>query len=203
MNARLDKWNRRYAEGAHTYDFVPSVPLPEALALAPPGRALDLAAGAGRHALYLAQRGWDVVAVDGAEAGLARLRDEAMRRGVARRIACVLADLEAHPRSFVPEPEGYDLVCDFYFLDREWFEALGAAVRPGGLFVAAIHVRTEEATEGMNPAFLLDPGELRAVVEGWGFEVLHAREGSASEAGHHHGTAEVIARKPTARSAAG
>lgn len=51
MNERLEKWNRRYAAREETYDFAPSPPLPAALAYVRPGRALDFAAGAGRHAL--------------------------------------------------------------------------------------------------------------------------------------------------------
>lgn len=196
MNERLEKWNRRYAAREETYDFAPSPPLPAALAYARPGRALDFAAGAGRHALYLAEHGWRVVAVDGAARGIELLRAEAARRGVADRIETRVADLTAEPPEFVIEPQAYDLVCDFYYLDRSAFPALRGAVCSGGLFVAAIHVLAPGTTPTMNPMFLLAPGELRELVSGWSFEVLHAHEGPPCEDGHHHGTAEVIARRP-------
>jgi hypothetical protein len=67
------------------------------------------------------------------------------------------------------------------------------AVRPGGLYVAAIHVEDDAPPH----SFLLKAGELRAIVEGWGFEILHAREGPSSETGHRHATAEIVARRPT------
>ena len=88
-----------------------------------------------------------------------------------------------------------DLVCDFYFLHRPLFEPIRRAVRPGGLLVAGIHV-ADAAGRAAPHAFLLAPGELRALVESWGWDVLHGREGSSTESGHHHATAEIVARRP-------
>jgi hypothetical protein len=113
---------------------------------------------------------------------------------VADRIDAHLADLEASPRGFKIEPDTYDLVCDFYFLDRTLFDAIRAGVRQGGLFVAAIHF--DDGETDMNPAYLLAPGELRRIVEGWNWEILHWSEGSSEESGHHHGTAQMVARRP-------
>jgi SAM-dependent methyltransferase len=192
-NDRIAMWNDRYGRGEGCHDFEPSPPLPLAVGLVGPGLALDIASGAGRHSIFLAERGWRVVAVEGSSVGIARMRDEAQRRGVATAIDAVCADLESSPRGFALEPARYDLVCDFYFLDRSLFDEIREAVRPGGLFVAAIHVEEPEGSEGR---FLLAPGELEAMARAWGWEVLHSHEGSAREGGHHHGTAELVARRP-------
>jgi SAM-dependent methyltransferase len=134
-----------------------------------------------------------VVAVDFAEAGLALLRAEAECRGTTRRIEVVQADLEA-AGAYVPEPARYDLVCDFYFLHRPLLGGLRAAVRPGGRLAAAIHV--EDPSGAAPHRFLLAPGELKGIVERWGWDVLHWREGPSGEDGHQHATAEIVARKP-------
>ena len=110
------------------------------------------------------------------------------------RITTHCADLEAEPPGFTLAPARYDLILDFYFLHRPLLAAVPAGLRPGGLFVAAIHY--EEPGVEKPHAFVLAPGELRTTVAAWGFEILHAREGSSQEKGHHRATAEIIARKP-------
>jgi SAM-dependent methyltransferase len=189
MNEQIGKWDERFARGEELHDFLPSPPLPAAAAGIAPGFALDLASGAGRHSLWLAERGWRVEALDGSRTGVARMMDEARRRGVAERIDARIANLEA--TGFALEPDRYDLVCDFYFLHRPLFDQIRRAVRPGGLFAAALHVKG-----GAKPGrFVLEPGELRAIVEVWGWEILHVREGESAESGHRHPTAEIVARR--------
>ncbi|HEU5059823.1 MAG TPA: methyltransferase domain-containing protein [Kofleriaceae bacterium] len=191
MNERLVRWNERYGRGEETHDFRPSSPLPSAVSGLPPGRALDLASGAGRHAIWLAERGWQVVAVDGARAGVDIMLAEAARRGVADRIEAHVADLMSRPRGFALEPDGYDLVCDFYFLDRSLFPDIRAAVRPGGLFVAAIHLAGPDDP----PDRLLAPGELARIVAPWGWHIS-VEEGDSREHGHGRGTVHLVARRP-------
>jgi tellurite methyltransferase len=192
MNERLQKWDEKFSRGDEVHGFAPSAPLAEAIARLAPGLALDLACGAGRHALFLAEHGWQVRALDGSSVGVETMMEEARRRGVADRIDPRVCDLEAE--QFSLEPETFDLVCDFYFLHRPLFEQIRRAVRAGGRFVAAIHVQADTGQAAHR--FLLRPGELLSVVEGWGFEVLHAREGASTEAGHQHATAEIVARNP-------
>jgi len=193
VNERLRRWDEKFTRGEELHGLAPSPPLPAAVEGLAPGLALDLASGAGRHALFLAERGWRVEALDGSSAGVERMMREAARRNVAGRIEAHICDLEG--KDFTLEADRYDLVCDFYFLHRPLFEAIRRAVRPGGLFVAAIHA---EDTAGRTAphAFLLASGELRALVESWGWDVLHAREGTSTESGHHHPTAEIVARRP-------
>jgi tellurite methyltransferase len=182
-------WDEHFAKGQAPQD--PSPPLPEAVAGLAPGLALDLACGAGRHALFLAGRGWRVRALDASRADIARLEEEAGRRGVAHLVRAGIADLESPAFELQGE---YDLICDFYFLHRPLFAQVRRAVRPGGLFASALHLR-----RGDTGRFLLEPGELRAAFQGW--EILVDREGASAQPGHRHAVAELIARKPARTSA--
>jgi len=178
-------WDERFARGDELHGGLPSPPLPQAVSGLGPGIALDLASGAGRHSIFLAERGWRVHAIDSSRVGVQRMLDEAHRRGVSDHIEAEVADLEAP--GFVLGRE-YDLVCDFYFLHRPLFQQIRNAVRAGGLFVAAIHVGSGR--------FLLEPGELRKIAESWGFIIRHYREGETAESDHRHPTAELIATPP-------
>jgi SAM-dependent methyltransferase len=145
----------------------------------PPGRALDLACGSGRHAIHLARLGWQVTAVDAAPAGLARLRLSAPD------VEARVADLERG--EFAIPPAAFDLVCDFYYLQRNLFAAIRDGVRPGGTFAAAIHL----LEPGRNPRFSLAPGELREEFAGW--KILYYSEGG--EPGRSRRSARIIARR--------
>lgn len=185
-------WDERYRQGSHA-TLEPNPLLARALEGLPAGRALDVACGAGRHALLLARHGWSVVAVDSSRVGIEITRERARECGV--EVEARVADLERG--EFEIEAEGYDLICDFYYLQRDLWPQVRAGVRRGGRVVAAIHLKDEEgADEGRNPDFLLQPGELRAEFAAW--EILHYHETALTDADageHHRRTAEIIARK--------
>ena len=148
----------------------------------PPGRALDLAAGAGRNALYLASLGWSVVAVEASANAIEilRLRSQA----ASGRIETRVADLETD--QFAIEPATYDLICDFFYLQRDLFPKIRDGIRPGGVFSAEIHLRN-----GAGHQFVLEPGELRNEFSGW--KILYYSESARS--GHTRPTARIIARR--------
>ena len=166
-------------------DWTPAPLLVEIAGRLEPGRALDVACGAGRNALHLAALGWDVTAVDASAAGIALLRKRAAGLAVDARVA----DLERG--EFVPGREEYDLVCDFYYLQRDLFGKLKESVRPGGTFLGAIFVRGDEGDGAHNPAFLLDPGELRAEFAGW--KILYYSEAKEEEQARR--AARIVARR--------
>src|SRR5436305_2471002 len=151
-------WNERYSRGEH----IIKEPLPLLVHLADelkPGRALDLACGTGRHAILLAEGGWQVVAVDASHVGIEIAKELARVRGV--EVDWRIADLERN--EFEIELEAYDLIGVFYYLQRDLFKQIRAGLRTGGIAIAAIHMVDESPeTKPMNPAFLLQPGELRA-----------------------------------------
>jgi SAM-dependent methyltransferase len=182
-------WNERYSRGEH----IIKEPMPLLVSVAgriKPGRALDLACGAGRHAIFLAARGWQVTAVDASPVGIRLAKETAQISEV--EVDWRVADLESG--RFAIEAEGYDLIVLFYYLQRNLFSQIRRGVRAGGHAVAAIHM-VDEAPElkPMNPEFLLQPGELRAEFRGW--EILHDYEGTPTEGGHRRRSAEIVAKK--------
>lgn len=186
----MPDWDERYRSGEHATKE-PAPLLRTAIANLKPGRALDIACGVGRHAILLAEKGWHVTAVDSSRVGIEILRQRAREAGAA--VEARVADLESG--EFQIEPGTYDLICVFYYLQRDLFSPLRAGVKPGGTVVAAIHLNDgkEDAKPG-NPAFLLEPGELKQLFADW--EITYYREGESDEGGHHHDTAYLIARKP-------
>ena len=185
----MTDWDTRYRTGEHTND-APHPLVTDFASTWVPGRALDLACGAGRHALWLAEHGWDVTAVDYSRTGLEILNQRAQAKGL--RIHSVCADLERH--EFVIERDAYDLIVDCNYLQRDLFPAIREGVRMGGNVIAVIAmVDRDPNIKPMNPAFLLNPGELRSQFEGW--ELLHDIEGKRSADCHGRAMAEIIARK--------
>ena len=186
----MPNWDERYLRGEHTTKE-PSPLLIKAIKDLKPGRALDLACGAGRHAIYLADLGWRVTAVDSSRVGIEILRQRADESGLS--IAARVADLEQH--EFLIATETYDLICDFYYLQRDLFPSIRAGVKPGGAFVAAIHLNDgNPEAKPHNPAFLLESSELKTLFSDW--EITYYQECTSDEGGHHHDTAYLIAHKP-------
>jgi SAM-dependent methyltransferase len=184
----MPDWDERFRSGEHT-STEPSAVLTAAVLNVKSGRALDLACGAGRHAIYLSQNGWNVTAVDGSRVAIELLLTRAAEAGVT--VDARVADLEKS--KFEIEPDAYDLICDFQFLQRDLFPAILAGVKPGGLVVASIHLNDGQPNvQPSNPAFLLERGELPKIFADW--EIEHYHEGHEDE--HHHDVANLIARKP-------
>ena len=174
-------WEKHYAQAAEI-DFTPAPLLIEAVEMLPPGRALDLASGPGRNALYLASLGWSVVAVDSSAVAIRILRERAAAARLS--VETHVADLESG--AFRIEPGAYDLICDFFYLQRDLFPGMKEGVRAGGLVVAQIHLRDDQPHQ-----FVLEPGELWAEFHGW--KILSYSEGSREA--HKRPSAKIIARR--------
>lgn len=137
---KREDWNRRYADQELFWSGEPNLFLVEEVSDLPPGRAIDLAAGEGRNAIWLADRGWQTTAVDFAETGLGKGRRIAEECGV--EIDWIEADL----LEFDPGGNRFDLVLLFY-LQIPWNEMrvvlarATKAVAPGGTFLLVGHDR--------------------------------------------------------------
>jgi SAM-dependent methyltransferase len=153
------EWDRRYAAAELIWTAEPNRFAVAELQDLPPGRALDIAAGEGRNAVWLASRGWQVTAVDFSAAGLDKGRRLAQARGVA--IDWVRADV----RDYQPEAGSFQLVLIAYLQLHEP-ELAGVlrravtALAPGGTLLVVGHDVTNltEGTGGPpDPAVLYTP----------------------------------------------
>ena len=158
------------------------------------GRALDVACGRGRNARWLARQGFETTAVDRNPEAVAALKVQARAEGLA--ITGVVMDLEAGDLDF--GADAYDVVVVVHYLHRALFPALLAALTPGGVLVYETFT-TAQAARGRptNPAFLLEPGELRRRVHG--LEIIDSREGDFEG----RLVSSVVAVRPEDRDASG
>jgi SAM-dependent methyltransferase len=183
----MTDWNERYLRGEHLHDDPHPVVTRFAGSMAV-GRALDVACGAGRHAIWLAERGWDVTAVDASRAAIDILRSRAEEKALA--IETVVADLER--AEFTIQPEFYDLIVVCNYLQRDLFPAIRAGVRSGGAAICIVAMTDDDPdVKPMNPRFLLGPGELRSEFSRW--KILHDFEGKPSGVRARRATAEIVA----------
>jgi tellurite methyltransferase len=160
----IEKWDARYRAGQQLSE-APSPLVQRFVADLPPGAALDLGCGPGRNALYLAERGWRVTAVDGSPFAIEKLRER--DAGIDARIA----DLERG--EFQIQPDSYDLICDCLYLQRALFPQIKAGVRKGGMAIVTVLLA------GVGTPTRVCPGELRAYFEDW--KILHYREEEVAE----------------------
>jgi tellurite methyltransferase len=182
-------WDERYRKGEHAGDEPHPLIVDFASKLVP-GRALDVACGTGRHAIWLAERGWKVTAVDSSRVALEMLQERAREKNVM--VETVLADLERNEFSLALE--SYDLIIVCNYLQRDLFPSIRAATRMGGVAIAIIAMVDDDPNiRPMNPAYLLNPGELLAQFHGW--ELLHDFEGKPVGDSARRKTAEIIARR--------
>jgi SAM-dependent methyltransferase len=155
--------------------------------LLPAGRALDLAMGAGRNAVYLAKEGFQVEGIDiSAEAVDKALT---LAAGEGAKISTIVADLE---NGYVLPPATYDVIVCFYYLHRPLIAEIKQALRPGGVVVYETY-NADQAQWGRpsNPDHLLQPNELFNMF--CDYRVLRYREGVFEP---RKAIASIIARKP-------
>ncbi|MBI1922363.1 MAG: methyltransferase domain-containing protein [Geobacter sp.] len=167
------KWNGRYAGEGFFLGPNPSRLLEERIeaveALLPGRRALDIACGEGRNSIFLARRGFSVTGIDISEEGLEKARRWATAEGVDIRF--IRADLERYEFN-----EKYDLILNFNFLLRDLIPKMVAALNPGGVIFFDTILDTPTLVGHHNKAFLLQPGELRALFEPLPGETLFYEE---------------------------
>jgi SAM-dependent methyltransferase len=133
-----EEWDRRYAESGLLWSAQPNRFLVAEVSGLAPGRALDLACGEGRNAIWLAGLGWDVTGVDFSEVAIAKAREQASAATVD--VDWLVADL----LDYEPAPRSFELVISFYLQVRasdraRIFPAAANAVAEGGTFLLVGH----------------------------------------------------------------
>jgi SAM-dependent methyltransferase len=168
-----DAWDERYREGGLVWSPGPNQFVEAELADVPPGRALDLGAGEGRNAIWLAEQGWQVTAVDFSQEGL----DKGRSRARALPVAWVCADATTWSGD-----GSYDLSVLAYLQlsgeeRRAAVRAAFASLRAGGTFLLVAHDSTN-LTEGVggpqDPEVLMTAEEVLGDLDGERFEVERA-----------------------------
>jgi len=153
--ADREKWDRCYAGGAYEPRTYPSPFLVERLPSLPRGRALDIACGAGRNALRLAEAGYEVEAMDISGVAIERARAAARERGL--KVCWRVADLD----DFDPPPDRFDLITVIRYTNRKLMERLPEALTEGGMLLVEHHILTSAPVGGpTSRAFRLAPNEL-------------------------------------------
>jgi SAM-dependent methyltransferase len=202
MPSSQSHWDAKHGLAAEAAPSEPASIVRELLPLLPAGPALDIACGTGRHALFLAQRGQHVTAIDFSGVALdilearargmqatvrrsERLRDS--RRTPKGGLELIQADLE---RTEFPE-SCYDLILCIQYLQRSLFPQIVRALRPDGVLLMETFTRAQLEFEGgpRNPAYLLESGELREAFPE--LRVLFYRELRAGQ-----GITSLVARRP-------
>ena len=164
------QWNERYAAKPLLWAVDPSPFLSGELGDRPAGLALDLGAGEGRTTLWLAERGWQVTAVDFSDVAIDRGRQRVEAAGVPGAVEWICADLVEY------EPSGgpYDLVL-FLFIHlpeadrRRLLRGVAATLAPGGMVLVVGYDTTHVAREGGGPSdacVRFGPDDIVADLEG-------------------------------------
>lgn len=152
-----ESWDKAYGVERYVYGEEPVVFLKEQIGRLKKGKALCLAAGEGRNAVYLAQQGFEVVAVDISAKGLEKCARLAQEKGV--KVQTQVADLGDYDMGTFQ----YDLITNFYYYSPSLFPRIMAALKPGGLFILQNFSLDQRFTNSFGPRnrhFLVAPNEL-------------------------------------------
>jgi len=183
------KWNQRYAEDSYRKTN-PVELLSDWLPRIRAGRALDVACGAGRNALLLAESGFQVDAIDISAVGLRRLKGSADERGLS--INCIEHDLD---QAYAFDKD-YDLIVVLWYVNLALIERLCACLAPGGYLLCEEHLRCEQEVIGPgNDNFRVAPGALRAAVSSLDL-LLYEESVEAIPEGGQLASARVVATRP-------
>jgi SAM-dependent methyltransferase len=188
-------WDERYAAAERVWSEGPNRDVEAMVGNWAPGRALDLGAGEGRHAIWLASLGWTVTAVDFSAVGIERGRDAARARGL--EVTWVVGDVTA----WEPPPRAsFDLVLVAYLhLPEDVLTRAARWLAPGGALVVVGHA-LRNLTEGVggpqDPALLNTVEQLRAAATG--LEVSRCEEVLRSTPEGDAIDVVLLARRPAA-----
>jgi SAM-dependent methyltransferase len=138
----MTTWDERFRSGQYPQNPDPSPVLRQYIDDVPDGRALDIATGTGRNAVFLAEAGYEVEAVDQSRGGLEIARENARERGVADRIEWIQADVP----EFQFPTDRYDLITISYYRAVDRFPDIKEALREDGYLFVEHHLRSTEST---------------------------------------------------------
>lgn len=188
-------WNERYAARGLVWSAGPNKRFAEEVAHLTPGRALDVACGEGRNAIYLAEQGWRVTAIDFSDVGVEKGRRNAEERGVA--VDWVVGDVT---ETELPQ-HGFDLVAILYLhtdpaTRARWLPKAIDAVDVGGTFLYIGHdpANIEHGVGGpRDPSVLPDARALCGYLDGFEVEFADVTRRPVDHDPGHGGAASGVA----------
>ncbi|HTF58036.1 MAG TPA: class I SAM-dependent methyltransferase [Planctomycetota bacterium] len=174
MHPDRERWNAKHAAGHAGHGAnVRLIMYRDRLA---PGRALDVAAGAGENAAILALGGWKVVACDLSDNAIARARQRAAE------LRADLALVQADALHLPFRPASFDTVVCTYFLERDAARRLPTLLKPGGtLFFMSHLLDHRKYIPELPPQYCLEPGEVATLFPDLA-KILHREEDDGQEA---------------------
>ncbi len=193
-----ERWDGRYGRETYLYGKEPVIFLKDMLQRLKKGKALVLAMGEGRNAVYLAQHGFEVTGVDISSVAIEKCKRLADERGVY--VNTIVADLTHYDLG----SEQYDLITNFYFYDKSVLPKVVEALKPGGMFIfeqfSTDHLKLAHRFGPKTDKYLVKPNELLEVFRS--MRLLYYEDTVVElDEGMHQGAAAVIrliAQKPTA-----
>jgi SAM-dependent methyltransferase len=189
MEGDRERWNAKWRERAGELEDESPFLAEHAHLLPSRGKALDIAGGAGRNAIWLARRGLDVTLVDISDVALEKADRRAAGLGITSRHKTLHIDLDAE----LPLAPLYDLVLVFNYLNRARRDAYAALLAGDGLLLALQPTVTNlERHASPSRPYLVERGELEDWARALGMEIVVSREGW-TEANRHE--AAIIARR--------
>jgi tellurite methyltransferase len=190
MKADQKRWDKRFGRMEFALGKEPNPFLKKHIRFFQKGKALDIAAGEGRNAVFMAQNGFDVDAVDISAKGLKKAQTLAREKGV--RINTFLVDLD----QYQIEKERYDLIANFYFLKRRLIPRIREGLKKGGKVIFETYL-LEQRTLGVGgpkqAKYFLKPNEPLRLFKN--FRILFYREGIFREGGRKKAVASLIGEK--------
>lgn len=183
-----DRWNSRFLDDNRFREAPVRKLVSEYSYLLPEsGQALEIAGGMGKTTDFLQQRGLQVIELDISFQALSRARD---LNSDAYHVA---ADVLYLPLS----DHQFDVICNFYFLERSLFLDIKKRLSPGGiLFFETMLLEMQSIRPDIPDDHLLQPGELKVEFGDW--EIVHYFEGwIKSDHGHKKAVGQLVARKPS------
>lgn len=155
------KWDERHHQG-----FMPKTPsdfLTSFVSKLPKGCALDIACGNGRNAKFLAQKGFICECIDISQVAISNLS------GV-KNLISIQADLD----TYKIKAQNYEVILDFYFLNRRLFSEIKKGLKVGGIFLIETFIEDNNFMNDISPKRVLKKGELQENFSN--FEILHMKE---------------------------
>jgi 2-polyprenyl-3-methyl-5-hydroxy-6-metoxy-1,4-benzoquinol methylase len=149
-----ETWDERYDQNFN-FSKGPVPFLKENIHRLPRGKALDLAMGTGRNSIFLAMHGYEVDGIDYSEIAVEKVQSYTQEKSL--QIYAKHADLT----HYLIDEQSYDVIVNFYFLERSLFPQIKKALKPSGMLLFETYtVEQPQYGRPHNPTYLLNPNEL-------------------------------------------